>query len=97
VRLAVRRLVAKGALRLVEGTKAGHLVEVRLPGEIRAVRANGAGARGTARLPHEGNLEETGFWKDKTLRALYREGRLKASKLIERRGGRSACSGQAPA
>jgi len=37
-RLAVRRLVAKGALRLVERTKAGHVVEVRLPGEIRAVR-----------------------------------------------------------
>src|SRR5690349_2874164 len=38
VRLAVRRLVDKGALRLVERTKAGHVVEVRLPEEIRAVR-----------------------------------------------------------
>jgi 5-methylcytosine-specific restriction endonuclease McrA len=35
-REAVRRLVALGALRLVERTKAGHLVEVRLPDEIRA-------------------------------------------------------------
>jgi 5-methylcytosine-specific restriction endonuclease McrA len=35
-REAVRRLLALGALRLVERTKAGHLVEVRLPGEIRA-------------------------------------------------------------
>jgi len=68
VRLAVRRLVAKGALRLVERTKAGHVVEVRLPGEIRAVRANGAVAGGPARLPGGGNLEETDFLKDKTLR-----------------------------
>jgi HNH endonuclease len=35
-REAVRRLFALGVLRLVERTKAGHLVEVRLPGEIRA-------------------------------------------------------------
>jgi 5-methylcytosine-specific restriction endonuclease McrA len=35
-REAVRRLAALGALRLVERTKAGHLVEVRLPDEIRA-------------------------------------------------------------
>ncbi len=49
VRLAVRRLVAKGALRLVERTRAGHVVEVRLPEEIRAVRANGAGPGGPAR------------------------------------------------
>lgn len=37
-REAVRRLAALGVLRLVERTKAGHLVEVRLPGEIRAAR-----------------------------------------------------------
>jgi 5-methylcytosine-specific restriction endonuclease McrA len=36
-REAVRRLLALGTLRLVERTKAGHLVEVRLPDEIRAV------------------------------------------------------------
>jgi hypothetical protein len=68
VRQAVRRLVAKGALRLVERTKAGHVVEVRLPGEIRAVRANGAGPGGTARLRREGNLEEIDFLQSKTLR-----------------------------
>ena len=37
-REAVRRLLALGALRLVERTKAGHLVEVRLPGEVCAAR-----------------------------------------------------------
>jgi hypothetical protein len=40
VREAVRRLVAHGALRMVQRSKAGHVVEVRLPGEIRAVRLN---------------------------------------------------------
>src|SRR5437879_7266132 len=37
-RWAVRRLIAHGVLRLVERSKAGHLVEVRLPDEIRATR-----------------------------------------------------------
>ena len=38
VRWAVRRLVAQGVLRLVERSKAGHLVEVRPPSEVRAAR-----------------------------------------------------------
>jgi 5-methylcytosine-specific restriction endonuclease McrA len=38
VRWAVRRLVAHGVLRLVERSKAGHLVEVRLPREVRGAR-----------------------------------------------------------
>ncbi len=67
VRLAVRRLVAKGALRLVERTKAGHVVEVRLPGEIRAVRPDRA-AGGPARLPGTANLEEMNFLQTKPLR-----------------------------
>ena len=52
-REAVRRLLALGALRLVERTKVGHLVEVRLPDEIRAacpgrsVPANSRPGRGT--------------------------------------------------
>src|SRR5437879_128236 len=37
VRWAVRRLITRGALRLVERTKAGHVVEVRLPEEIPVV------------------------------------------------------------
>src|SRR5437867_5707753 len=36
VRWAVRRLIAHGSLRLLERSKAGHLVQVRLPDEIRA-------------------------------------------------------------
>ena len=68
VRLAVRRLVAKGALRLVERTKAGHVVEVRLPGEIRAVRTDRIAARGPARLHRAANLEETDFLQTKARR-----------------------------
>jgi hypothetical protein len=38
VREAVRRLVVLGALRLIHRSKAGHVIEVRLPDEIRAAR-----------------------------------------------------------
>src|SRR5260370_36861049 len=66
-RLAVGRLGAKGALRLGERTKAGHVVEGRVPGDSRAVRpARGAG--GPARLPRAANPEETDFLRDQQLR-----------------------------
>jgi hypothetical protein len=73
-RHAVRRLVAKGALRLVERSKAGHVIEVRLPEEMRRVRtklavasaSRGANARNWG-------LEKGNFWKDKALRrAIHR-------------------------
>ena len=62
VRPAMRRLVDHGALRVLERSKAGHLVEVRLPEEIRAcllrqpgpkLRAcsNPARSRNTVSLP----------------------------------------------
>jgi len=76
-RQALRRLVKHGALRLVERTKAGHVVEVRLPEEIRAGRpgtgiaGNGAGnavnGKGT-RLARAVNLEEVDFLQSKELR-----------------------------
>jgi 5-methylcytosine-specific restriction endonuclease McrA len=73
VRKAVRRLVAHGALRLVHRSKAGHVVEVRLPDEIRALRLNcienpggakeaAAGARATLKI------EEADFMQSKSLR-----------------------------
>ncbi len=68
VRQAVRRLVVKGALRLVERTRAGHVVEVRLPDEIRALRPNRGAPCGPTRLPRVGNLEEMDFLQNKTLR-----------------------------
>jgi 5-methylcytosine-specific restriction endonuclease McrA len=60
-RNAVRRLVAQGALRLVERSKAGHVVEVRLPEEIRA-------ARDPVCLPRAVSLGEADFLKTKALR-----------------------------
>ena len=61
-RAAVRRLVNQGALRLVARNKGGHVVEVRLPGEIRGVRGrlNSDKARP--------NIEETDFMKTRALR-----------------------------
>src|ERR1700732_5268331 len=72
-RKPVRRLAAQGALRLVQRSKAGHVVEVRLPDEIRAVRLNrieswaGASEDGEgARAPV--NIEEADFLKNERLR-----------------------------
>ena len=58
---AVRRLVEHGALRLVERSKAGYVVEVHLPVEIRAARTDSTGANGAGRAPQAGNIEEMDF------------------------------------
>jgi hypothetical protein len=70
VREAVRRLMDKGALRLIERSNIGHLVEVRLPGEVRAPRARRIVAGGTfAPLSLGGaNLEEVDFLRTGALR-----------------------------
>ncbi len=62
----MRRLVAKGALRLVQRNKTGHVVEVRLPEEIRraAVSAKEDGAGTSATI----NIEEADFLQNATLR-----------------------------
>ncbi|HYL86736.1 MAG TPA: HNH endonuclease [Candidatus Angelobacter sp.] len=73
-RQAVRRLLDHGALHLVERSKAGHVVEVRLPAEIRAcspgraVRPTGVAAGRAASLPLAVNLEETDFLRTQALR-----------------------------
>lgn len=68
VREAVRRLKDKGALRLIERSNIGHLVDVRLPSEVRAPGAKRAGG-GTASLrAGEGNLEEVDFLRTYALR-----------------------------
>ena len=65
---AVRRLVEHGALRLVERSKAGYVVEVRLPEEIRAARTDSAGANGAGRAPRAVNIEEMDFLQNRALR-----------------------------
>jgi len=62
-RQAVRRLIDHGALRLLDRSKTGHHVEVRLPSEIRFVREPAS-----LPLPLAGSLEETDFLKTKALR-----------------------------
>jgi predicted DNA-binding transcriptional regulator len=73
---AVRRLVARGVLRLTERGQAGHVVEVRLPEEIRAVRAEKLAGGGAARPAGAANLEKLDFQATRALRgAIYaREG-----------------------
>lgn len=67
VRWAVRRLIARGVLRLVERSKAGHVVEVRLPEEIPAVAAGPSDPRPLCpnRTDH---FEELDFLKHPSLR-----------------------------
>jgi 5-methylcytosine-specific restriction endonuclease McrA len=76
VRVAVRRLVDQGALRLVRRSKTGHVVEVRVPDEIRGARfgarvrsADKPARRGPKpRVLHALNLEEIDFMQTKALR-----------------------------
>src|SRR5712691_7618489 len=65
-RWAVRRLIAHGALRLVERSKAGHVVEVLLPEEIRATRPRKV-RRGARPLPRGVDFE-LDFLKNRVLR-----------------------------
>jgi 5-methylcytosine-specific restriction endonuclease McrA len=68
VREAVRRLLDKGALRLIERSNIGHLVEVRLPREVRAPRGSRTGTGGCDKLPSRVNLDEVDFLRTPALR-----------------------------
>ena len=62
------RLDELAALRLLERSKTGHLVEMRLPEQIRAVRLGRNGACQTAEEPPASALEATDFLKTWALR-----------------------------
>lgn len=73
VRRAVRRLVAHEALRMVQRSKAGHVVEVRLPHEIPAAGLNRTASRAHAKekntaTPAPVDLESLDFTQNKPLR-----------------------------
>ena len=75
VRQAVRRLVAQGALRLVQRSKAGHVVEVRVPEEIRPEKLDGIESRSAVTVKEGGagtgaaiNIEEADFLQNTPLR-----------------------------
>ena len=73
-RKAVRRLVAKGALRLAERSRAGHVVKVRLPEEIRLLGAGRIATcaanrlPGVGRPPSVGDIEKADFLETRALR-----------------------------
>ena len=74
VRESVRRLVVLGALRLIRRSKAGHVIRVLLPDEIRGLRpglpamAGAIPVRGPASQPQSANLEDLDFLKTRALR-----------------------------
>jgi len=59
---------SKSALRLVARSKAGYVVEVRLPEEIRAARPDSIEANGAGGAPRAGNIEEMDFLQNRALR-----------------------------
>jgi 5-methylcytosine-specific restriction endonuclease McrA len=66
VRNSIRRLANHGLLRFVERNYRGHLVEVRLPSEVRAARAGRAG--GCGKLPDGVDLDGMDFFRTGSLR-----------------------------
>ncbi len=68
VRQAVRRLVDNNVLRLIERSNIGHVVEVRLPQQVRAPRANHTGADSRTGAPAGPTLDELDFWRARPLR-----------------------------
>jgi 5-methylcytosine-specific restriction endonuclease McrA len=67
-RQAVRRLDELGALRVLKRSKTGHLAEMRMPEQIRAVRPGKNGASRAAEEPPASTLETTDFLKSWALR-----------------------------
>jgi hypothetical protein len=68
-RESVRRLIARGVLRLVERScQAHHVVCVRLPKEVRALRAAKTAARGSAQTSSNASFAEADFLQTQALR-----------------------------
>src|SRR5690349_13818689 len=70
VRCALRRLVQHRAVRLIERSKAGHVMDVRLPEEVPGARRRGGACPSRTAVPSPdcGNLEETDFMRTPELR-----------------------------
>jgi hypothetical protein len=67
-RPAVRRLIARGVLRLIERSKAGHLVEVLLPDEIHSNSTGPVEPGDEACLQRPIDINEVSFLKNRRLR-----------------------------
>jgi 5-methylcytosine-specific restriction endonuclease McrA len=89
---AVRRLADRGALRIVERSKEGHVVEVRLPEEIPLGSGDGIEAREPKGLPSGVNLEEADFLQNKALRqTIHERERGHCFYCLRRSDGRIRC------
>ena len=67
-RQGLRRLFSQGVLRLIERSKSGHVIEVRLPGEILAGSPQQIEPEDSVPLPSADNLEKADFLRTKSLR-----------------------------
>jgi hypothetical protein len=64
----VRQLAAKGALHLAERSKKGHVIEVRLPEEVRGARAKKIAEEKVEQFRGAANLEDADFLEKRELR-----------------------------
>jgi HNH endonuclease len=91
-RQAVRRLAEQGALRLVERSKAGHVVAVRLPEEIPTARHEPAVGEHGARFARAVDIEEADFLQSKALRqAIHARERGRCFYCLRRTKARMQC------
>jgi 5-methylcytosine-specific restriction endonuclease McrA len=92
VRAAVRHLAALGALRLLERGRAGHLVQVRLPDEIRTASSDRAEPHPVGPSSPHFNIEETDFFQTTRLRqSLHARERGTCFYCLRRIPNRSKC------
>jgi hypothetical protein len=92
VRESVQRLAGQGALRLVERSKAGHVAEVRLPEEIRGVRAHAKRERKAAEQQGANGIEDVDFLKTlKLRRAIHARERGKCFYCLRKIPSRLEC------
>ena len=92
VRPALRHLVDHGAIRLLERSKEGHLVEVLLPDEIPAARPDPGEDGKLAPQTPPVSLEEVDFFKTPVLReALHARERGRCFYCMKRMNGRMQC------
>jgi predicted transcriptional regulator len=68
VRDAVRRLIDHGVLKLIERSKFGHVVEVRLPDEVPAARTGRIEPGGRENPPGGASLDDVDFLQNRELR-----------------------------
>jgi len=91
VRDALHRLAGHGALRFIERSYSGHLIEARLPAEVPAA-CRKTETSGPRKLPGEANLEQMDFLRTPALRqAIHAREGGKCFYCLRRIARRSRC------